>query len=162
MCYCRVQVNGALVCNISDTTFTAGTVGFYSQGSGSFANASLSTVCDGGTQCVGANDGYVCSYSCAAGYLQVSGSTSQTCNAGVWSGSSLVCSIYPPTFYNQTVSVFEVSLFACERLLVFITSSVYDPSERDRWIVCGRTAGSDTAGQLCLRHVRVARWEHWE
>lgn len=50
--YAVLQADGALVANITDTTYQYGSIGFVSAGTGSFDDFTLTTVCDGGTQCV--------------------------------------------------------------------------------------------------------------
>lgn len=48
---------------------------------------------------------------CSVGYYVFSGSTTRTCQSnGNWTGTSLICSLVPPTFYNQTLSVLEVCI----------------------------------------------------
>lgn len=86
-----------------------GATGFLSAGSGSFHDVILNTVCDGGDACVGAFAGVSCSMVCSVGYYAYSGSTSRTCqSSGNWTGGDLICSLLPPTFYNQSLSVLEV------------------------------------------------------
>lgn len=103
-----VYVDNEYIGAVTDTTFVLGSIGFVASGVGQIDNVVVTTSCDGGTQCVSAASGVTCSYQCAPGYVYVSGSYTRSCDSGVWSGSDLVCSIAPPVFLNQTVSVFEV------------------------------------------------------
>ncbi len=93
---------------VVDAQFRTGAVGFLSAGVGWIDDSTLRTLCDSGTGCFNAQDGMRCSYSCAAGYIFVSGDTERVCTSGAWTGSDLVCSILPPMFLDQAVSVYEV------------------------------------------------------
>lgn len=53
----------------------------------------------------------VCSYACAPGYIQTGGVTSRTCWGGSWSGSELQCTVLPPVFWDQNVTVYENATF---------------------------------------------------
>jgi hypothetical protein len=105
-----VYVDNEYIGAVIDTTFVLGSIGFVASGVGQIDDVVVTTTCDGGTQCVSAASGVTCSYQCAPGYVYVSGSYSRMCDAGVWSGTDLLCSIAPPIFFNQTVSVYEVRL----------------------------------------------------
>ncbi len=129
MCLCRVALlglrtlvlscmNAACVCTplqanatsfyVADLQHRTGSVGLLSAGSGWFDDIAISTSCDGGSTCFNAQDGVRCSYTCAPGYIYVSGDSERICQDGAWSGSEVVCSILPPVFLDQTVSVYEV------------------------------------------------------
>ena len=102
-------MDNVLVANVTNTTFVTGATGFISYGVGWFDNARLDTICDGGTQCVGATEGVVCSMSCSQGYYAYSGTGTRTCQStGNWTGGDLICALSPPVFYNQSLSVTEV------------------------------------------------------
>ncbi len=77
-----------------DTSFPTGTIGFLSDGEGTFDNLFVETTCDGGgVQCASPTSGMTCVFTCAAGYYAYAGDLSRTCTYGVWSGGDLQCEI---------------------------------------------------------------------
>lgn len=61
--------------------------------------------------CAGGYDGVQCGMTCSAGYVPTGGDFLRTCAAnGTWTGSDLVCTLAPPVFLDQTLSVLEVRL----------------------------------------------------
>ena len=73
---------------------------------------------------------------CSVGYYAYQGSTSRTCQSnGNWTGSDLICSLVPPTFYNQTVAVYEVIPLMCARCVcpACLDCVCVSESERNCW-----------------------------
>jgi hypothetical protein len=48
-----LQLDDALLAYVNNTVFLTGGTGFLSAGVGTFDDATLDTICDGGTSCVG-------------------------------------------------------------------------------------------------------------
>lgn len=102
--------------NVQNGDVSYGGVGLYSAGVGSFGALQVTTECDSGGSCTLSTPGVTCSYTCAPGYVLVSGDAARSCSAmaggvSMWNGQPAICSLQPPVFQNisQQLTVLENS-----------------------------------------------------